>query len=65
MPPLIKGYIRLGAYIGEGAVVDEQFNTTDVCIVMPTSLVKEKYIKHYERVTKKVIPAGERMESVQ
>ena len=51
MPPLIKGYMRLGASIGEGAVIDEQFNTTDVCIVMPTHLVTEKYLKHYQRVT--------------
>lgn len=51
MPPLIKGYMRLGASIGEGAVIDKQFNTTDVCIVMPTHLVTEKYLKHYQRVT--------------
>lgn len=56
MPPLIKGYIRLGASIGDGAVVDHQFNTTDVCIVMPTAQVTAKYVKHYERVTQKIIP---------
>lgn len=61
MPPLIKGYIRLGAHIGDGAVIDHQFNTTDVCIVMPTAQVKEKYVKHYERKTNKVIPAGEKV----
>jgi putative hemolysin len=53
MPPLIKGYIRLGASIGDGAVIDRQFNTTDVCIVMPTIQITDKYLKHYERVTKK------------
>jgi putative hemolysin len=51
LPPLIKGYIRLGASIGDGAVIDHQFNTTDVCIVMPTHLVTEKYLKFYQRVT--------------
>lgn len=51
LPPLIKGYMRLGASIGDGAVIDHQFNTTDVCIVMPTHLVTEKYFKHYQRVT--------------
>jgi putative hemolysin len=61
MPPLLKGYIRLGAYIGDGAYIDEQFNTTDVCIVMPTSLVREKYVKHYERKTQKSIPVGEKI----
>lgn len=57
LPPLIKGYIRLGASIGDGAVVDEQFNTTDVCIVMPTAQVTDKYLKHYERKTQKDIMA--------
>jgi putative hemolysin len=61
LPPLIKGYIRLGAHIGEGAVIDEQFNTTDVCIILPSAIVREKYVKHYERKTKKTIPAGEKM----
>lgn len=56
LPPLIKGYLRLGAMIGDGAVVDEQFNTTDVCIVMPTHQVTEKYLSHYRRKTQKHIP---------
>lgn len=55
LPPLIKGYMRLGASVGDGAVVDAQFNTTDVCIVMPTHLVTEKYLKHYQRVTNNTI----------
>ncbi|MBV9859006.1 MAG: GNAT family N-acetyltransferase [Alphaproteobacteria bacterium] len=49
LPPLIKGYLRLGGFVGDGAVVDEQFNTTDVCIVVKTELVTEKYLRHYER----------------
>ena len=49
MPPLIKGYLRLGAFIGDGAVVDEEFNTTDVCIVVKTDWVTGKYIRHYHR----------------
>lgn len=65
MPPLLKGYIRLGAYIGDGAYIDKQFNTIDVCIVMPTSLVKEKYVRHYERKTQKVIPSREAVTEVQ
>jgi putative hemolysin len=35
LPPLIKGYVRAGTYIGTGAVVDEQFGTTDVLIYFP------------------------------
>ena len=49
LPPLIKGYLRLGGFVGDGAVIDEQFNTTDVCIVVKTDLVAEKYSRHYER----------------
>ncbi len=56
LPPLFKGYIRLGAFIGDGAVVDLQFGTTDVCIVLPTHLVTQKYRRHYERANSIVMP---------
>ena len=49
IPPLIKGYIRLGAFVGDGAVIDKQFNTIDVCIVLPTEKVASRYMDHYER----------------
>jgi putative hemolysin len=52
LPPLIRGYLRLGGFVGDGAVVDEQFNTTDVCVVVKTDLVTEKYFRHYERRSK-------------
>jgi L-ornithine Nalpha-acyltransferase len=52
LPPLIKGYLRLGGFVGDGAVIDRQFNTTDVCIVVKTDLVTEKYSRHYERQAK-------------
>ena len=52
LPPLIKGYLRLGGFVGDGAVIDRQFNTTDVCIVVKTDLVAEKYSRHYERQSK-------------
>lgn len=47
IPPLIKGYLRLGGFVGDGAVVDEDFGTTDVCIVVKTDLITEKYYRHY------------------
>ena len=40
LPPLIKGYLRLGALIGDGAVVDHEFGTTDVLIVLPVAEIK-------------------------
>jgi putative hemolysin len=49
LPPLVKGYLRLGGFVGDGAVIDQQFNTTDVCIVVKTDLVTDKYFRHYER----------------
>lgn len=49
LPPLIKGYLRLGGFVGDGAVIDHEFNTTDVCVVVKTDLVTTKYAKHYER----------------
>lgn len=49
LPPLIKGYLRLGGFVGDGAVIDEAFNTTDVAIVVKTDLITDKYYRHYER----------------
>ncbi len=47
LPPLIKGYLRLGAYIGDGAVIDRQFGTTDVLIVLPMAAVTRRYVAHF------------------
>ncbi|MBS9477447.1 GNAT family N-acetyltransferase [Ancylobacter radicis] len=47
LPPLIKGYLRLGAQIGRGAVVDHQFGTTDVLIVLPVERINARYLDHF------------------
>ncbi|HEV2574890.1 GNAT family N-acyltransferase [Methylocella sp. CPCC 101449] len=47
LPTLIKGYLRLGAMIGDGAVIDHQFGTTDVLIVLPVANIDERYIDHF------------------
>jgi putative hemolysin len=49
LPPLIKGYLRLGGFVGEGAVVDREFNTIDVCILVVTDTVTDKYFTHDSR----------------
>ena len=49
LPPLLKGYLRLGGFVGDGAVVDREFGTTDVCVVVKTDLVTDKYYRHYAR----------------
>ena len=48
LPPLVKGYLRLGAYIGDGAVVDYAFGTTDVLIVLPVSVISARYREHFD-----------------
>jgi L-ornithine Nalpha-acyltransferase len=58
LPPLIKGYLRLGGFVGEGAVIDRQFNTTDVSIIVKTDLVTDRYYRHYERRAREGVAAG-------
>ncbi len=55
LPPLIKGYLRVGGFIGDGAVIDRQFNTTDVFVIVKTDLIAARYRRHYERSSKKDI----------
>jgi putative hemolysin len=43
LPPLVRGYTKLGCFIGEGAVIDHQFNTTDVFVLMPVSRISSRY----------------------
>jgi putative hemolysin len=49
LPPLLKGYLRVGGFIGEGAVVDYDFGTTDVCVVVKTEWVTDRYYRHFLR----------------
>lgn len=48
-PALIKAYLRLGGVVGEGAYVDHEFNTIDVCLLMDTSQMVERYRAFYSR----------------
>lgn len=43
LPPLIKGYLRAGAQIGDGAVIDRQFGTTDVFIHLAVAKINSRY----------------------
>jgi putative hemolysin len=47
LPPLIKGYLRAGAYVGDGAVIDPRFGTTDVLIVLPVAAISPRYIRYF------------------
>lgn len=48
LPPLLKGYLRIGASVGEGAFIDHQFNTIDVCVVMPVNLIADHYAARFQ-----------------
>ncbi len=49
VPALIKAYLRLGGYVGDGAYVDHAFNTTDVCLILDTSKLNEKQKNIYSK----------------
>ena len=49
IPPLIKAYLRVGGFVGDGAYVDRDFNTVDVCVVMDTGRMTERYLHFYRR----------------
>jgi putative hemolysin len=47
LPPLVKGYLRVGAMVGDGAFVDTQFNTVDVFVVMPVGGITRRYLDRF------------------
>lgn len=49
VPALIKAYLRLGGYVGEGAFIDHAFNTTDICLIMDTRRLNEKQKNIYAK----------------
>ncbi|HEY6869843.1 MAG TPA: GNAT family N-acyltransferase [Novosphingobium sp.] len=47
LPPLIKGYLRAGARFGDGAFVDHEFRTIDVCVVLPIERLAGRYASRF------------------
>lgn len=47
MPPLIKGYLRMGARFGDGCVIDSDFGTTDVLVILRVATISHRYINYY------------------
>lgn len=47
MPPLVKGYLRVGARIGDGCVIDHDFKTVDIFIVLPVREIGARYVNYY------------------
>ncbi|MEO0912240.1 MAG: GNAT family N-acyltransferase [Pseudomonadota bacterium] len=49
IPNLIKAYLRLGGFVGEGAFIDHDFNTIDVCLLMDTTRMVSRYRDYYTK----------------
>lgn len=47
LPPLVKGYLRVGAWFGDGAVIDRQFGVTDVLVIAPMERIEPRYVDHF------------------
>ena len=47
LPPLLKGYLRVGAMVGDGGFVDRQFNTVDVFVIMPVDRITSRYAARF------------------
>jgi putative hemolysin len=55
LPPLVRGYTKIGCFVGEGAVIDHQFNTTDVFVLMPVSRISSRYSARFGSPGKAVL----------
>lgn len=49
IPPLIKGYLRMGAYIAGEPAFDAEFNCADLFILLPVSRISSRITKHFMR----------------
>ncbi|NOX39480.1 MAG: GNAT family N-acetyltransferase [Alphaproteobacteria bacterium] len=48
-PALINAYLRLGGCVGDGAFIDYNFNTIDVCLMMDTERMSLRHKQAYTR----------------
>ena len=63
LEPIVKGYLRAGAWVGEDAWVDEDFQAIDVCIVMPTARLRRRHREHFERAIRRPLSAPAAVEA--
>jgi putative hemolysin len=47
MPPLLKGYMRLGAKIASAPAMDEDFGCADFLILLRKADITPRYAKHF------------------
>lgn len=52
LPPLFKGYVRIGVSVGDGIYIDHEFNMVDMCVVLDIANVTDRYFNHYKRYDK-------------
>ena len=62
MPPLMKAYLRMGCFVGDGAVIDHRFKTTDILLMFPVNddLKGHRYYRRYvlqESVVRNATPS--------
>lgn len=50
LPPLLKSYLRLGAWIAKGAYIDTAFNTTDVLVVLKAERIAKSQKQRFARL---------------
>ncbi len=48
IPALIKAYLRLGGVVGDGAFIDHAFNTTDICLILPTDVITARRRRKFQ-----------------
>jgi putative hemolysin len=58
MPPLVRAYYRLGAKFADQAVIDHDFGTTDVMVVLEVAAIGERYLRYYGAETNRLVPAA-------
>ncbi|WP_194095457.1 GNAT family N-acetyltransferase [Marivivens aquimaris] len=49
VPALIKAYLKIGGFVGDGAYIDHQFNTTDVCLILDTERLNPSQAALYRK----------------
>jgi putative hemolysin len=49
IPPLIKAYLRVGAWVCGDPAWDPDFNTADLLMMLPLSRVDQRYARHFMR----------------
>lgn len=47
LPPILKGYLRLGAIFAGEAVIDHEFGTVDVLVILPVARLNPRYVQYY------------------